>query len=292
MLRSLSRVPQLGAFCALFGLLASAPLPAQQAAAPGLTQPPRAWIADAAANEAGIVDHRSISLRYLSHRIDAKGDTVRDTIDTPQGAVARLVQLSGHPLTPDQDKAERDRLESVLKSPSDFARHHHRDDEDRKYTLELVRLMPDAMLYSYADGQPQPAGATGPQVVIDFKPNPAFHPPSTAAELLTGLQGRIWIDVRARRLTRIEAHVVKRINLGWGGILAKVYPGGTLIFEQTDAGNGVWVYSHLEQKITVLELLVKTQKMQLQVTGSRFESFPAINWQEAIHRLLDTPLPN
>src|SRR5262249_25765806 len=158
-----------------------------------------------------IVERRGMSMRYLSHRIDAKGDTVRDTIESAQGTVARLVQRNGRTLTPDEDAAERARLEQVLKSPADFARHHRRDDEERRYTLELVRLMPDAMLYTYVPGQLQRAGASGPEVVLDFKPNPNFHPPSTAAELLTGIEGRVWIDAHSQLhcLTRIEAKVVK-----------------------------------------------------------------------------------
>jgi hypothetical protein len=222
--------------------------------------------------------------------VDAKGDTVRDSIESAQGSVARMIKRDGRPLSPEEDKAERERLQALLESPSDFLHHHRRDHEDRKFTLDLVKLMPDAMIYSYVPGQPQPAGGAAAQVVLDFKPNPAFHPPTTASELLTGVEGRIWIDARARRMTRIEARVVKPINLAWG-ILAKIYPGGTLAFEQIETGDGTWVYSRLEEQVTVRELMVKTRQMAVTATGSRFETFPAIDWRDAIHRLLDMPLP-
>ena len=73
---------------------------------------------------------------------------------------------------------------------------------------DLIRMLPDAMLYSYAPGQPQPAGYTGAAlVVLDYLPNPAFVPPTRAAEALTGLKGRLWIDAISRRVVRAEANV-------------------------------------------------------------------------------------
>jgi hypothetical protein len=148
------------------------------------------------------------------------------------------------------------------------------------------------MLYSYTPDQPQLSGITAPQIVLDFKPNPGFHPPTTEAELLTGLEGRIWIDAGSRRMRRLDGRVVRPINLGFG-VLARVYPGGTLEFEQTDAGDGVWIFSDLVQHAIVRELMVKTVTIDSTTTDSQFERLPGpIPYQEAIQRLLDTPLPN
>ncbi len=275
--------------CAL--LLAPRCVHPQQTPAGSLpTATPRSWIVDAAVNEAAIVDRRGTYLRYHTHRIDAKGDIVRDVIETPQGAVARIILRNGHRITPQEDLAEQERLKATLNSPVEFARHHRHDDSTKTDTLNLVKLMPDAMLYSYAPGQPQLAGVATPQVVLDFKPNPAFHPPTIESELLTGLEGRIWIDSTARRMVHMEARVIHPINLILG--LAHVYPGGKLEFEQTD-GDGVWVYSHLVfDHVTIREVLFKTAIVDSTTTDSQFEKLPAaISYQEAIQRLLDTPLP-
>jgi hypothetical protein len=42
----------------------------------------------------------------------------------------------------------------------------------------VVGLMPQAMMFSYAPGQPQRKGAGESEVVLDFHPNPTFHPPT------------------------------------------------------------------------------------------------------------------
>ncbi len=281
------------AFAALLGVaLLCQPNVISQTTSTGadLVAPARSWIVDAVANQNSVVDRRGVYLRYRTHRVDAKIDVVRDIIETPQGAVARLVQRNGHTLTSAEDAAERARLANDMNSPADFARHHRRDDENRKTTLDLVKLMPDAMLYRYAPDQPQLLGVPGQQVVLDFKPNPSFHPPTVAADLLTGLQGRIWIDSSSRHMERMEAQVIHSINLLWG--IAHVNPGGKLEFEQTDAGGGVWVYSHLVfDHVSIREVLVKTQVLDSTTTDSQFERLPGpLTYQDAIRRLLDTPL--
>ena len=43
----------------------------------------------------------------------------------------------------------------MLSSPSEFARHIHSDVTGKKLAIDLIRLMPDAMTYTYAPGQPQ-----------------------------------------------------------------------------------------------------------------------------------------
>jgi len=275
--------------CALLLGPVSAP---SQTAAPtiDLSASPRSWIVDAANNESSIVDRNGVYLRYRTHRIDGKGDIVRDVIETPKGAVARLIQRNGRSLTSSEDAAERARLTAALSSPADFAKHHSRDNQDRKLTLDLVKLMPDAMLYSYSVGQPQLPGAVSPQVVLDFKPNPAFHPPNIEAELLTGLEGRIWLDANARMMLRLDARIIKPMNIGWG-LLARVTPGGTMQFEQSNAG-GIWAYSHLIMRVSARLLMVKTENSNMDVADSNIEKLPApLSYQDAIHELLNTPLP-
>lgn len=253
---------------------------------------PLSWIQAAADNELRIIeDDGNFAVRYRVHKVDAKGDTVRDTIEGRDGAVARLVQRNGRPLTPEEDAAERLRLQDMLGSPADFAKRHKRNSSARGYASDLVRLMPRAMIYTYAPGQPQLPGAAWPQVVIDFRPDPKFQPPSMMANLLTGLEGRLWIDAHTRTLLRGEARVSRPVNFGWG-VIARIYPGGTVVFEQAPLPGGHWIYSHVDTHLSVREVLVKTNSMNSAMTASDFQMLPAqMSWQQAIHTLLDMPLP-
>jgi hypothetical protein len=254
--------------------------------------PPLTWVNDAVRSEISIINqYDEQPVRYRQRKVDSKGDMTREVIVTREGSVARLIERDGQPITAAEDAAERSRLEDLLNNPDEFLRHHRHDGEGRTYALELVKLMPDAMLYSYAPGQPQPKGAAGEQIVLDYKPNPAFHPPSMLSEVLTGLEGRVWIDAKAKCVTRMEARVLRPVNIGFG-IVAKIFPGGTVEFEQTSMGSDRWVYHRVEEHVTVRELMLKTVPQDSVMTAYDFRSMPSMpSLQQAIQTLLAMKVP-
>ncbi len=252
---------------------------------------PQAWAIAAANNEQRIIaDDGSFPLRYRMRKVDAKSDITRDIIETRQGTVARLVQRDGQPLTAEQDKDERSRLTGLLDSPSDFIKHHKRDNAARNYSIQLVQQMPEAMTYTFAPGQPQRPNFAGPQVVLDFLPNPQYKPPSLVCQVLTGLQGRIWIDRASKQILRVEGSVIRPVDIGWG-MLARVYPGGTVELEQANAGGDRWTFAHLRENVTIREMMVKTVQQHTVMDAADFQLLPApVDYQHAIRMLLDTPL--
>ncbi|HZY62506.1 MAG TPA: hypothetical protein VFE38_08270 [Edaphobacter sp.] len=254
--------------------------------------PPRQWAVDAVENELNALHHRGSYLRYRMHVVDAKGDQVREVIESKDGAVARLILKNGKPLTADEDKDERKRLNDMLSSPSDYAKHIKHEQEGKKLADQLMRLMPDAMIYTYTPGQPQTGTNHGAlEVVLDYKPNPKFSPPTTAAEALTGLEGRVWIDARSRAIVRMEGTIFRAVNFGWG-MLAHIYPGGKLVLEQTQVGNNRWIFKNFVEQISVRALMVKTINISTHIEGSDFQTLPEpISYQEAIRMLLNMPLP-
>ena len=85
-----------------------------------LSIPPRSWVVDAAANELVALHHKGSYLRYRMETVNERGNQVRDVIESKDGTVARLILKDGKPLTPEQDKAERQRLNDMLASPAAF----------------------------------------------------------------------------------------------------------------------------------------------------------------------------
>lgn len=224
-------------------------------------------------------------------KIDRKGDTTREIIESAQGNVARLIQRDGRPITSTEDSAERTRLNEILTSPNDFLKHEQRQGAGLNYATQLLKLMPQAGLFTYVPGQPQPPGAASPQVVIDFQPNPAFHPPSMIAEVLTGLKGRVWIDSRTATVTRIEGDIIRPVNFGWG-VVARIYPGGHIEFEQSLVEEKRWVYSHLDMNITVREVMLHTVNDKTKMTAWSFQLLPSpMSYQDAVHALLARQIP-
>lgn len=269
-----------------------APVAKPGATANPLAESPRSWAVDVVANELIALHHPGSYLRYQMHVIDSKGDQVRDVIESKDGSVARLILKNGKPLTGDEDKAERQRLADMVASPSDFAKHIKHDAEGRKLADQLMKLMPDAMIYTYTPGQPQTGTNGGAlEVVLDYKPNPKFSAPITAAEALTGLEGRVWIDAKSRQLVRMEGTIFRAVNFGWG-MLAHIYPGGHLALEQKNVGNNRWIFTRFTEQVSVRALLVKSLNINANVEAGSFQTLPGpIGYQDAIRILLDTPLP-
>lgn len=253
--------------------------------------PPRSWAVDAVNHELEVLYHKGSYLRYRMHIVDAKGDQLRDVIETEDGGVARLIERDGKPLTAEQDQAERQRLDAMLRSPENYYKHIKNDTSGKKIADSLMRLMPDAMIYTYTPGQPQTGKNPGiTEIVFDYEPNPKFTPPTTAAEALKGLKGRVWMDAKSKTVVRMEGTVFQSVNFGWG-MLAHIYPGGRLVLEQSDTGNGRWIFTHFSERITARALMVKTLNINMTIDTSDFQTIPVMKYQDAIHLLLSTPLP-
>ena len=255
--------------------------------------PARSWVVDCANNEAIVIQHPDSFLRYRLHVIDEKGDHLRDRIETPEGSVSRNLQSDGRPLTPAEDAAERQRLNDLLASPAAFARHIRNEQNNKQIGVNLLKLIPNAMLWSYTAGQPQlPNQPTGDPalVVLDFKPNPAWSPPNFEAETLTGVEGRVWIDPRTRRMVRLEGSLTRAVNIGWG-FVAHLYPGGTVTLQQANVGGQRWIVEHIVEQLNLRALLFKNVHQRLVFDTADYQPVPAMPYQQAIQILLDTPLP-
>ena len=248
---------------------------------------PRDWVVLASNNEVSALTHEGSYLRYRTHVINQKGDRIRDVVESKDGTVARTLMEGGKPLSPEADQAERKRLEDLAASASDFAKHVKDDAAGKKLATDLIRLMPDAMIYTTAPGMTEARSPSGARlVVLDFEPNPKWTPPTTTSEALTGLKGRVWIDASSGFVTRLDGELFRSVNIGWG-MLAHVYPGGRLSFEQVNVGNNRWIYSHFADQAHVRALMLKTIDISADVSASNFQHLPApLTFQQAIALLL------
>jgi hypothetical protein len=257
-----------------------------------LSVPPRSWVVDAAANELIALHHKDSYVRYRMETVNEKGTQVRDVIESKDGTVARLILKDGKPLTPEQDQGERDRLNDMIASPEAYAKHVKNGDSEKKMADTLVPLMADAMINTYAPGQPQSGRNGGAlEIVLDYKPNPKWNPPNTEAQALTGLEGRVWIDAKTRNVVRMEGTIFRSVNFGWG-MLAHIYPGGKLVLNQTDAGGNRWIFTDFSMQLSVRALMVKTLNIHSTAKAGNFQTLAPLTYQDAIHLLLSTQLPD
>lgn len=247
------------------------------------------WAAEAAQNEVKALNYGRSYLRYREHTVDAKGDRVRDLIESKDGTVARLILKDGQPLTQEDDAGEHDRLQAMVDSPSAYAKHVKGEANGKKMGSDLIKLTPDAMLFEFTPGQPQRPGHAGePEIVLDYKPDPAWKPPTTASEALTGIKGRIWVDPKTHIMTRIEGDVCRGVNFGL--FLVHIFPGGHLTIEQMRVSDQRTIFTRFVEHVNI-RVLFKQMKEDSEIEASDFTSVPEMSYQDAVKILLATPLP-
>jgi hypothetical protein len=221
-------------------------------------------------------------VRYKLRKQDEKGVTTKEIVETKDGDVARLIAKNDKPLTPEEDKAELDRLNNLLAHPEIQEHRHKREQEDSGRADEMTRMLPDAFLYTYLGLAP---GPNGPAHRLSFKPNPSFKPPDREGEVYHGMEGELWIDQGQERIVKLDAHLIDDVNFGWG-ILGKLYKGGSLTIEQKDVGHHHWEATLLKLNLTGIALMVKPLSFQTTETSTDFQPVPVnMPYQDAIRLL-------
>jgi hypothetical protein len=173
-------------------------------------------------------------------------------IETREATAGLLVEVDGHPLTPQQRQAEEARLQKYVRNPEELNRKRKQEKEDAEHTIRIVKALPYAFLYE-SDGTQQGSasvGASGDELVrLKFRPNPKYEPPSRVEQVLTGMTGHLLVDTRQYRIAEIDGTLQKDVGFGWG-ILGHLDRGGRFLVQQADVGNHQWEITHMELAFT------------------------------------------
>lgn len=227
------------------------------------------------------------SFRYVQHKVDPKGSMVKQIFETKDGDVARLIEKDGKPLDAEQEQAEMDRLNNLLAHPEVQEHRHKKEQEDSGRGDEMVRMLPDAFLYTF-DGMVD--GPNGPCYKLQFTPDPKFTPPDREGEVYHGMVGELWVDQAQLRLVKIDAHLISDVNFGWG-VLGRLYKGGSILVENADVGLHHWETTHMRLKLQGKLLMMKSVDFS---TTEDFGDFQVqgqeLGYQEAIRLLQQKPV--
>jgi len=224
--------------------------------------------------------------QYRQHTLDDGKESVKAIIETRDGDISRLLEVNGKPLDPQAAQKESDRLKKLLDNPEEQARKHKSEQADSARSNEMVRLLPDAFVYTY---EGMVAGPSGPCYRLKFKPNPAFQPPDRQAEVYHGMAGELWVDQAQQRMARLDAHLISDVNFGWG-VVGKLFQGGTILVKQKDVGVHHWETTHLELHLAGKILLVKSLKIESIEDSGDFAQVPDAGYKAAIDQLEAIPV--
>jgi hypothetical protein len=226
------------------------------------------------------------SFSFRQSKVDPKGSSVKQIFETKDGDVTRLIEKDGKPLSGEDEQTEIDRLNHLLAHPEVQEHRHKKEQEDSARGDEMVKMLPDAFLFTF-DGMVD--GPNGPCYRLKFQPNPAFTPPDREGEVYHGMVGELWVDRAQLRLVKVDAHLISDVKFGWG-VLGTLYKGGSILVENADVGLHHWETIHMKLQLQGKLLMLKSVDYSTTEDSSHFQiQEQELSYQEAIHLLQKGP---
>ena len=252
-------------------LCTAATVAAQTLAAPDL--PPGELVRLAVANEVAPANIPAVRHRFRSRKQTPKGSLTRLYVQTNEALAAMLIAINDQPLTAQQKQGELNHLAWLMGSPDQFRKKHAQEKKDADQTLRIVKALPDAFRYVYANTESTMPGTSQDLVRLNFTPNPAYVPPSRIEQVLQGMQGFLLIDPERRRIAQIDGTLFRDVSFGWG-IVGRLNKGGHFLVRQANVGDGSWAITEMQLNITGTILLFKTLTMVSDEVFSDFRPVP------------------
>ena len=228
-------------------------------------------------------DVAEVHWKYLLVKeVDGKQET-REVVETKSGSLDRLIAIAGRPLSTGQQRDETERIVRLSHNPEEQRRLELTRKKDAEQCDAFLKRVPEAFLFEYA-------GESGKVVKINFKPNPAFRPPSREGKVLHEMAGEIWIDAKQQRLVSINGHLVNEVKFA-GGLLGHLEKGGQFAVKRTEVVPAHWEVTEMAMNMQGKALLFKTIAVQQKELHQNFERVPdELTIADAAAILLKQPL--
>jgi hypothetical protein len=227
------------------------------------------------ANEVVAANNTTVKYMFRSRKQTPRGSQTRLYVETNDAMAGMLIAINDQPLTPQQELGEANHLAWLMRNPDQLRKKQAREKEDADRTLRIVKALPDAFRYEYADaGNSEARMGAGTRVArVNFVPNPSYSPPSRVEAVLTGMRGYLLIDTESRRIALIDATLFRDVTFGWG-ILGRLDKGGHFRVRQADLGDDTWDITEMDLDLTGKILLFKTLSMVSDEVFSDFRRVP------------------
>lgn len=233
------------------------------------------------ANETHLVDSDHSHWIYRQHHVEDGKDTLKECVDTDQGALCRLIAEGGHPLSQSEQAKEKERLAELVKNPERQRKLQEARKKDGDQALKMLKMLPNAFHYEYA-------GTEGDLVKLKFVPNPQFTPPDRESRVFHAMVGFMWVNRDAKRLVELSGKLTRDVDFGFG-LLGHLYRGGTFQVKRADVGDGHWETTLLDVKIRGKALFFKTINADQRETTDNFAKAPGKLTMAEGMKMLEVP---
>lgn len=213
--------------------------------------------------------------RYWIEKHKSTETQLADQVETPDGPLTRVELSNGRPLSMNARREEDQKIDELLSSPSEQARHRKEYAEDEHRIGRILALLPDAFVY-------EPAQREMLDKVecfhLKFKPNPDYPAHSIEARIFHAMTGDLWISAQYKRLVRLDGKLQANVDFGYG-ILGRLYQGGWFQLVRTQVNNGVvagdWKTARLEVHMQGRAMLFKTIARETSEVRGGFTAVPS-----------------
>jgi hypothetical protein len=185
----------------------------------------------------------------------------------------RLVARNDQPLSPEEQKAEEERLrlsnEQRRKETSEQRARRLAEWQrrlDRQH--DAVKELPDAFEFTRLPDE-QLGGR--PVYRIDGAPKPGFKPKTQIAGIFPKVKMRMWIDKADYQGAHVEMEVLDTIS--FGGFLLRLSKGSRMVIDQTRVNDGVWLPRQFSVTAEARILLLKGLNREFDYTFSDYKKF-------------------
>lgn len=189
--------------------------------------------------------------RYEDFTSGANPQTIEDktfrVVPDGGGTMKILLKDTGTPTNPADYRRQLQLWEDILQrmtQPNDSKAKAAREKYEKRQRerADFLDAAGDAYIVKWV-GQETHGGRNCD--VFELTPNPDFHPRSMFQGALAHVTAKIWVDHDTDQLVRGEAHVLSDISFG-GGLLGKLYRGGSVSMEQAEVTPGIWLPTRTE----------------------------------------------
>jgi hypothetical protein len=160
----------------------------------------------------------------------------------------RLIEVNGEPLSKEQAAEEEQKMKQEIanrKAESNSARHNRiaSYQKDRKRDNEMMNQLTVAFDFKLVGKNKVNSRDV---YVLKATPKPGYRPPNMETQVLTGMQGELWIDTKTYQWVKVTAKVIHPVSIE--GFLAEVEPGTQFELEKMPVTDDIWLAKHFSMK--------------------------------------------
>jgi len=160
----------------------------------------------------------------------------------------RLIAVGGEPLSKEQaaEELKKERQAAAdrkAQSPQQRKDRIARYERERKRDHEMMGQLSEAFDFTLLGKKKI---KTFNVWIVKATPRPGYKPPNMQTQVLTGMEGDLWIDQKTYEWVKVTARVIRPVSIE--GFLARVEPGTRFEIEKAPVGDGIWQITHFSMQ--------------------------------------------